>query len=175
MAVSAFLLAVGHLLSTATFDLFVWTVLAWLVVRALRDGGRGCWAWVAKQDLGVAAAYLVLAGLFLVTGGKPYYLAGLYPVLWPPVPSRPCAGCSAAPPGLLPGIDNGVGLDNDEQGRPVWVCRDRLTPWGSCGLSCVVSGNSADSRRVAGGTSASASRRAYRDQCWTRRCRALSR
>lgn len=26
-------------------------------------------------------------------------------------------------------IDNGVGLDNDEQGTPVWVCRDRLAPW----------------------------------------------
>ncbi len=26
-------------------------------------------------------------------------------------------------------IDNGVGLDNDEQGTPVWVCRDRVTPW----------------------------------------------
>jgi hypothetical protein len=26
-------------------------------------------------------------------------------------------------------IDNGVGLDNDEQGTPVWVCRDRITPW----------------------------------------------
>ncbi len=26
-------------------------------------------------------------------------------------------------------IDNGVGLDNDEQGTPVWICRDRLAPW----------------------------------------------
>jgi len=26
-------------------------------------------------------------------------------------------------------IDNGVGLHNEEQGRPVWVCRDRLLPW----------------------------------------------
>jgi hypothetical protein len=26
-------------------------------------------------------------------------------------------------------IDNGVGLDNDEQGTPVWVCRDRTAPW----------------------------------------------
>src|SRR4051812_21011277 len=28
-----------------------------------------------------AVAYVVLAGVFLLTGGKPYYLAGLYPVL----------------------------------------------------------------------------------------------
>jgi hypothetical protein len=26
-------------------------------------------------------------------------------------------------------IDNGVGLDNDEQGVPVWVARDRRAPW----------------------------------------------
>ncbi|TCK21704.1 glycosyltransferase family 39 protein [Pseudonocardia endophytica] len=27
-------------------------------------------------------------------------------------------------------IDNGVGLDNQEQGRTVWVCRGPLRPWG---------------------------------------------
>jgi hypothetical protein len=26
-------------------------------------------------------------------------------------------------------IDNGVGLDNDEQGAPVWIARDRRAPW----------------------------------------------
>jgi hypothetical protein len=26
-------------------------------------------------------------------------------------------------------IDNGVGLDNDEQGAPVWIVRDRRAPW----------------------------------------------
>ena len=26
-------------------------------------------------------------------------------------------------------IDNGLGLDNDEQGAPVWLARDRLAPW----------------------------------------------
>ena len=26
-------------------------------------------------------------------------------------------------------IDNGVGLDNDEQGAPVWVATDRQVPW----------------------------------------------
>jgi hypothetical protein len=26
-------------------------------------------------------------------------------------------------------VDNGVGLDNEEQGRPVWIARDRLVPW----------------------------------------------
>jgi 4-amino-4-deoxy-L-arabinose transferase-like glycosyltransferase len=42
IAVSAVLLLVGHLLSTTTLDLLVWTALSWLLVRALRDGG-GCW------------------------------------------------------------------------------------------------------------------------------------
>ena len=26
-------------------------------------------------------------------------------------------------------VDNGLGVDNDEQGTPVWTCRDRLVPW----------------------------------------------
>jgi hypothetical protein len=26
-------------------------------------------------------------------------------------------------------IDNGVGLDNDEQGAPVWVAREPVAPW----------------------------------------------
>jgi hypothetical protein len=193
MAVSAFLLAVGHLLSTSTFDLLAWTALSWLLVRALRDGGpvwlvtgavagvalqnkvqpvfllaavavgilavgprqalRSPWPWlgglvalalwapnllwqaakgwpqlelaqaIAAGSSGTsepwylflpfqlvlvspllvpvwvagwwrlardpvlrpwrpfAVAYVVLAVLFLLTGGKPYYLAGLYPVL----------------------------------------------------------------------------------------------
>ncbi|QKW22926.1 glycosyltransferase family 39 protein [Kitasatospora sp. NA04385] len=42
-AVSAMVLAVGHLLSTAGFDLFVWTVLGVLVLRLLRTGERRWW------------------------------------------------------------------------------------------------------------------------------------
>jgi hypothetical protein len=26
-------------------------------------------------------------------------------------------------------LDNGVGIDNEEQGRPVWICRGRRLPW----------------------------------------------
>ncbi|MGY1822679.1 glycosyltransferase family 39 protein [Geodermatophilus sp. SYSU D00079] len=193
IGVSAFLLAVGHLLSTSTVDLLVWTALSWLLVRALRDGGavwlaagavagvglqnklqpaflvaavllgvlavgprevfRSPWPWLGgalalalwspnlvwqashgwpqlalaeaiaagssgtsepwylflpfqlvlvspllvpvwvagwvrlARDPGLrpwrafAVAYAVLAAGFLLTGGKPYYLAGLYPVL----------------------------------------------------------------------------------------------
>jgi 4-amino-4-deoxy-L-arabinose transferase-like glycosyltransferase len=39
MAVSGILLGASHVLSTTTFDLLAWTVLIWLVVRALRDDG----------------------------------------------------------------------------------------------------------------------------------------
>ena len=30
---------------------------------------------------------------------------------------------------LVARIDNGVGLDNDEQDAPVWVARERRAPW----------------------------------------------
>lgn len=36
---SSYLLGVGHLLSTTTFDVLVWAMISWLAVRALRDGG----------------------------------------------------------------------------------------------------------------------------------------
>lgn len=42
-AVSAMVLALGHMLSTASFDLFVWTVLGVLVLRLLRTGDRRWW------------------------------------------------------------------------------------------------------------------------------------
>lgn len=192
-AVSAYVIAVGHLLSTATFDLLAWTALSWLVARAVRDSGpiwlavglvagiglenktllafslaalavgllvvgpraalRSPWLWVGvalalalwapnlwwqathgwpirELSASIAAggsassaprwlflpfqlvlvglalvpvwaiglwrllrdpalrtfrlfgvSYLLLAALFLVIGGKPYYLAGMYPVL----------------------------------------------------------------------------------------------
>ena len=217
-AVSAYLLAVGHLLSTSTFDLLAWTALSWLVARALRAGGRSLvaggrgrrdrrgeqaagrlpagglaggllwrsacalrspWPWLARpiavalwapylawqathgwpqlqlssaiasgssgtsepagcscrsrwcssvrcwprsgrQGCGgwpaiprcvsfraFAVAYVLLALIFLVTGGKPYYLAGLYPALlaagaeptlrWAGAAPRVCArDCSSA-------------------------------------------------------------------------------
>jgi 4-amino-4-deoxy-L-arabinose transferase-like glycosyltransferase len=191
---SGFVLGTSHLLSTTTFDLLAWTLLLWLVIRALRDDGpvwllvglvagidleiktlpafllfalmagvlaagprrvfasRWLWAasavavalwlpnliWQAANDWpqlhlatsiaqghsgssqprslflpfqfllmgpplapfwlaglwrlardpalalwrALAVAYPVLIAIFLVTGGKPYYLAGVYPVLF---------------------------------------------------------------------------------------------
>jgi Dolichyl-phosphate-mannose-protein mannosyltransferase len=40
-AVASVVLIVGHWLATATVDLLIWTLITWLVVRSLRDGGPG--------------------------------------------------------------------------------------------------------------------------------------
>ena len=40
MAAAGLVLGTSHLMSTTTFDLLAWTLLLWLVVRAVRDGGR---------------------------------------------------------------------------------------------------------------------------------------
>ena len=42
----------GHLLSTSTFDLLVWTAITWLVVRAVRTGDDRLWL-VAGVVLGI--------------------------------------------------------------------------------------------------------------------------
>lgn len=64
MAVSAVLVSVAHLASTSVFDLLGWTVLSWLVIRALRDGGP---AW-----LGVG----VTAGIALEVKSLPVFFLG---------------------------------------------------------------------------------------------------
>jgi hypothetical protein len=73
MAVSAILLAVGHLLSTTTYDLLAWTALSWLLVRALRDGGpvwlaTGAVAGLALQNKSLPLVLLagVLVGVLAV-------------------------------------------------------------------------------------------------------------
>jgi 4-amino-4-deoxy-L-arabinose transferase-like glycosyltransferase len=68
MGVSAVLLAVGHLLSTTTYDLLAWTLLTWLLVRSLRDGGpiwlaTGLAAGVALQNK--PQPLVLLAGLLV--------------------------------------------------------------------------------------------------------------
>jgi hypothetical protein len=65
MAVSAILLAVGHLLSTTTFDLLGWTALTWLLVRALRDGGA---IWLGVGAVAGLALQNKLLPLFLLAG-----------------------------------------------------------------------------------------------------------
>jgi 4-amino-4-deoxy-L-arabinose transferase-like glycosyltransferase len=94
---AAVLVAVGHLLSTTTFDVLAWTALSWLLVRALRDGGR---VWLAvgavagaallNKTLPVLLLAAVLAGVLAVgpraalRSGWPY-LGGLVALaLWAP-------------------------------------------------------------------------------------------
>lgn len=62
-AASAFPIAVGHLVSTSTYDLLWWTLLTWLLVRALRDGGR-VWLWIGLVA-GIALQTKPLVLLFL--------------------------------------------------------------------------------------------------------------
>jgi 4-amino-4-deoxy-L-arabinose transferase-like glycosyltransferase len=42
-AVASIVLVTGHLLSTSTFDLLVWTAVSWLAVRAVRSGDDRLW------------------------------------------------------------------------------------------------------------------------------------
>lgn len=51
-AVATIVLFTGHLLSTSTFDLLVWTAICWLAVRAVRSGDERLWL-VAGVVLGV--------------------------------------------------------------------------------------------------------------------------
>jgi len=96
--VASIVLFTGHLLSTTTFDLLVWTAVTWLVVRAVLAGDDRLWL-VAGAVLGVGLlnkplpAFLaagLLAGV-VVAGPrrllrKPYVWAGaaVALVLWAP-------------------------------------------------------------------------------------------
>ena len=63
-AVGVIVLFTGHLLSTSTFDLLVWTALTWLVVRAL---------WTGDDRLWLVAG--VVLGLGLLNKALPAFLA----------------------------------------------------------------------------------------------------
>ncbi|MGI5253168.1 glycosyltransferase family 39 protein [Actinacidiphila glaucinigra] len=59
-AVSGFVLAVGHLVSTATFDMLAWVVVCWLLLRLLRTGDRRLWlALGAALGVGMQNKYLI--------------------------------------------------------------------------------------------------------------------
>ncbi|MEU6388296.1 glycosyltransferase family 39 protein [Streptomyces sp. NPDC046939] len=60
-ALGAQALAVGHMVSTATFDLLVWAMVSWLVLRVLRTGdGRWWLAAGAVTGIGVQNKFLVV-------------------------------------------------------------------------------------------------------------------
>jgi 4-amino-4-deoxy-L-arabinose transferase-like glycosyltransferase len=80
-------LAVGHLLSTATFDLLLWTVATWVLVRILDDGDPRWWlAFGATVGVGMENKFLigvfavvVVLSLVVTTGRR--VLRGWWPVL----------------------------------------------------------------------------------------------
>ncbi|WP_404867791.1 ArnT family glycosyltransferase [Kitasatospora griseola] len=71
-AVSAMVLALGHMLSTASFDLFAWTGIGVLVLRLLRTGDRRWWVAIGAA-VGVA---LLNKDLVLLLA------AALLPAVW---------------------------------------------------------------------------------------------
>ncbi len=74
IAVASMTMATGHLLSTTTFDLPVWALLCWLVVRILRQGDQRLWVAVGlvtglgltDSDLVAFLMFAVVAGLLIV-------------------------------------------------------------------------------------------------------------
>lgn len=60
-ALSGVVLAMGHLLSTATFDLLGWTLLTYLLLRILQGGDRRLWVLA-----GVVAGVTMLANVLVV-------------------------------------------------------------------------------------------------------------
>ena len=97
MAVAAVNVAAGHLAGTTAFDLLGWTVVTWLLVRAIRDGGPQ-WLWVGLaagvtlevKSLLVFLLFGVTVGLLAVGPRSVFrsrwpYLAGLVAIaLWLP-------------------------------------------------------------------------------------------
>ncbi|MBB6379037.1 hypothetical protein BKA01_006297 [Pseudonocardia eucalypti] len=97
VAVSAFPIATGHVVSTSTFDLLAWTALSLLLVRAVRDGGPVWLAAGAVAGLGLQNKALIIAlpaavalGLLAVgprsalRGRWPWLGAGVALLIWAP-------------------------------------------------------------------------------------------
>jgi 4-amino-4-deoxy-L-arabinose transferase-like glycosyltransferase len=63
-AVSAVALAVGHLLSTTTFDLLVWTLVSWLLIRVFKNRDRSWLTLGLVAGLGLEVKTLVAFFLF---------------------------------------------------------------------------------------------------------------
>ncbi|MDI2126933.1 ArnT family glycosyltransferase [Yinghuangia seranimata] len=85
-AVSGLVLAVGHMVSTATFDVLMWLVVTWVALRLLRTGDVRWWFALGlavgvggqNKDLVVLLVGALLAGV-LVAGPR-RVLAGWWPL-----------------------------------------------------------------------------------------------
>ena len=64
MGTTGILIGASHLMSTTPFDLLAWTVLTWLIVRAISDGGR--WWVLAGLAAGVSLEIKTLPAFLLV-------------------------------------------------------------------------------------------------------------
>ncbi|OLT19485.1 hypothetical protein BJF78_10625 [Pseudonocardia sp. CNS-139] len=95
--VSSVLLVTGHMLSTTTFDLLAWAAVTWLLLRALRDGGRW-WLWaglaagIGLQNKTLVAVLLAAVGVGLLALGPravlrtpwPWAAVAIMLVIWAP-------------------------------------------------------------------------------------------
>ena len=80
ISVGALVMGAGHLLSTTTFDLPVWALLCWLIVRILRTGNDRLWlaaglvagVGLADSDLVAFLAAAVVAGLVIGGPRRPF-------------------------------------------------------------------------------------------------------
>ncbi|MFI5804050.1 glycosyltransferase family 39 protein [Streptomyces sp. NPDC051561] len=69
-ATSTFVLAVGHMVSTATYDLVAWLAVSWLFLRLLRSGDPRWWVAVgAAAGVGLQNKYLVAMLVAALLGG----------------------------------------------------------------------------------------------------------
>ena len=86
IAIAPMTLGAGHLLSTTTFDLPAWALVAWLVVRILRTGDDRLWLAVGlatgvglfDSDLIAFGLFGVVAGLLLAGPRRPFRSPWLY-------------------------------------------------------------------------------------------------
>lgn len=74
-AVASAVLVVGHLLSTATFDLVAWSVVSWIVARVVRTGEKRLWA-IAGLVAGIALLNKPLIAFLLLALGVGIVIAG---------------------------------------------------------------------------------------------------
>lgn len=84
-AVASVVLVTGHLLSTSTFDLLAWSLVTWLVARAVRTGQGWLWP-VAGSVAGLALLNKPLIAFLLFVLGSGLLVAGPRRVLasgWP--------------------------------------------------------------------------------------------